>query len=317
MAADIQAMLLETARKLEERLGGEKPRALIGFDGFVDEIIDVVATRHSPTSYQRFATISQLAKRIADAAGLSTNLELVTTQVKLGGNGPIMANALAGLGVDVTYIGSVGYPAVHPVFEEFAAKCRVISICEPGHTDALEFDDGKLMLGKYQTLDQVRWERIVQLIPVPELAEIAGQAEGGGEELSGRLAAAEERLAGLVQAARGAQQSTAANAQRLDEINASLTALKGRVESQDEGPRLALIVAASALRSAVERGEPFAGELETYTALASDPAAVEPLTRYAETGIPTDSELAASASDAASRIVTATTALPPDASFLD
>lgn len=150
-----------------------------------------------------------------------------------------------------------------------------------------------------------------------ELAEIAGQAEGGGEELSGRLAAAEERLAGLVQAARGAQQSTAANAQRLDEINASLTALKGRVESQDEGPRLALIVAASALRSAVERGEPFAGELETYTALASDPAAVEPLTRYAETGIPTDSELAASASDAASRIVTATTALPPDASFLD
>src|SRR5690606_10680155 len=103
-------MLLETARKLEERLGGEKPRALIGFDGFVDEIIDVVATRHSPTSYQRFATISQLAKRIADAAGLSTNLELVTTQVKLGGNGPIMANALAGLGVDVTYIGSVGDP---------------------------------------------------------------------------------------------------------------------------------------------------------------------------------------------------------------
>ncbi|MFO7319961.1 MAG: PfkB family carbohydrate kinase [Bacillota bacterium] len=176
MAADIQAMLLETARKLEERLGGEKPRALIGFDGFVDEIIDVVATRHSPTSYQRFATIAQLAKRIADAAGLSTNLELVTTQVKLGGNGPIMANALAGLGVDVTYIGSVGYPAVHPVFEEFAAKCRVISICEPGHTDALEFDDGKLMLGKYQTLDQVRWERIVQLIPVPELAEIAGAA---------------------------------------------------------------------------------------------------------------------------------------------
>src|SRR5690606_25874988 len=50
---------------------------------------------------------------------------------------------------------------------------------------------------------------------------------------------------------------------------------------------------------------------------APDPAAVEPLTRYADTGVPTDAEQVAAASDAASRIVSATTALPPDAGFLD
>jgi len=149
-----------------------------------------------------------------------------------------------------------------------------------------------------------------------DLAQIAGQAEGSAE-LSGRLAAAEERITGSEQAAQEARQSATANAQRLDEIISRLTALEERVERQDEGPRLALIVAASALRSAVERGEPFAGELETYTALAPNPAAVEPLTRYADTGVPTDAELVAAASDAASRIVSATTALPPDAGFLD
>lgn len=175
MASDLKALLLNTARLLDERLG-QQQRALIGFDGFVDEIIDVVSTRHSPTSYERISTIAELARRIGDAAGLSTNLELVATQVKLGGNGPIMANALAGLGLEITYIGSVGYPTIHPVFEELAAKCRVISICEPGHTDALEFDDGKLMLGKHQPLKEVRWDRITERVPVDELASIAGSS---------------------------------------------------------------------------------------------------------------------------------------------
>ena len=175
MATDMKALLQETARTLEQRLS-EKHRALIGFDGFVDEIIDVVKTRHSPDHYERIPTIAELAQRIGEAAGLSTNLELVPTQVKLGGNGPIMANALSGMGLEVTYIGCVGYPTLHPVFEELAVKCRVISIAEPGHTDALEFDDGKVMLGKHQPLKDVRWDRIVERIPVQELAQIANES---------------------------------------------------------------------------------------------------------------------------------------------
>lgn len=175
MTVDLKGLLETTADELEKRLG-QKHRALIGFDGFVDEIIDVVKTRHSPDSYERISTMSELAQRIADAAGLSTNLELVATQVKLGGNGPIMANALTGLGIEITYIGSVGYPTVHPVFEELAANCRVIPIAEPGHTDALEFNDGKIMLGKHQPLKDVTWERITSCIPVEELAQIASQS---------------------------------------------------------------------------------------------------------------------------------------------
>src|SRR5690606_1424377 len=136
---------------LSETLLASHPtqRGLIGFDGFVDEIIDVVATRTSPDHYERIPTIAELARRIGDAAGLSTNLEMVPTQVKLGGNGPIMANALTSMGMAVTYIGCLGYPEIHPVFAELAEKCDVISVAEPGHTDALEFADGKVMLGKH------------------------------------------------------------------------------------------------------------------------------------------------------------------------
>jgi hypothetical protein len=36
----------------------------------------------------------------------------------------------------------------------------VVSIAEPGYTDAVEFEDGKVMLGKHQSLRQMNWANI-------------------------------------------------------------------------------------------------------------------------------------------------------------
>jgi len=134
--------------------------AFIGLDGFVDEILHVVDKRGSAVKYSRLATIGGLADRLAAAAGRSTNVELVGQMTKLGGNGPIMANALASFGFKVTYLGLLGYPNVHPVFADFASRAQVHSIAEPGYTDALEFEDGKIMLGKHESLKQMNWENI-------------------------------------------------------------------------------------------------------------------------------------------------------------
>src|SRR5277367_5637922 len=72
--------------------------ALIGLDGFVDEIIAVVDKRIDLKRYEAMKTISVLGQKILQAAGQSSNYELLVTQTKLGGNGPIMANALASAG---------------------------------------------------------------------------------------------------------------------------------------------------------------------------------------------------------------------------
>lgn len=136
--------------------------AFLGLDGFVDEILHVVDKRYSAEHYDRTPTITRLAERLAAAAGKSTNLELVSQLTKLGGNGPIMGNALAQLGLRVTYVGNLGYPNLHPVFEEFARRAEVHSIAPPGLTDALEFEDGKIMLGKHSSLKEITWENIVQ-----------------------------------------------------------------------------------------------------------------------------------------------------------
>src|SRR5262245_22672657 len=87
--------------------------AFVGLDGFVDEIIHVVDKRDDASTYRRISTIERFADRLAAAAGKSTNIELVNQRTKLGGNGPIMADALASFGLRVTYLGNLGYPTLH------------------------------------------------------------------------------------------------------------------------------------------------------------------------------------------------------------
>src|SRR6266516_3870738 len=136
--------------------------AFVGLDGFVDEILHVVDKRMDAQTYERVPSIARLAERIAEAASKSTNIELVNQLTKLGGNGPIMANALARFGLQVTYLGNLGYPYIHPIFHELVKQAEVHSIAEPGHTDALEFEDGKIGLGKQSSLKDVTWTNILE-----------------------------------------------------------------------------------------------------------------------------------------------------------
>ena len=134
--------------------------AFVGFDGFVDEILHVVDKRESMDKYSRLPTITKYAERLAAAANKSTNVEMVSQLTKLGGNGPIMANALASFGLKVCYLGNLGYPNLHPIFTDFAKRAEVHTIAEPGYTDAVEFEDGKIMHGKHKALRDVNWENI-------------------------------------------------------------------------------------------------------------------------------------------------------------
>lgn len=164
--------LASVAAKLRA-FDASRSSVLVGLDGFVDLIIDVVDKRTGPESYTRLDTIGSLGDRISRAAGLSSNVELVVRQEKLGGNGPIMANALLEAGFPVTYIGSLGQPSVHPVFAEMASRCKACySLTAPGTTDALEFRDGKIMLGKHQSLKEVTYARMLEVVGTAKLRSI-------------------------------------------------------------------------------------------------------------------------------------------------
>lgn len=157
-------------------------RSCVGFDGFIDSIIHVVDQRHSMKhdDYERIHTIPQFAARCGSAANRSANLELVVNDTRFGGNGPLLSSALGSLGSGVTYIGAVSleddWKAVDPIYQPFVDLCeRVIPLCPPGRTDALEFDDGKIMLGKPESVQRVTWDRIKEVVGLDQLIEIFDQ----------------------------------------------------------------------------------------------------------------------------------------------
>lgn len=157
-------------------------KAVLGFDGFVDQILHVVKTRTDANNYVRMETLKEFGEFISKAAGLSANIEFVPIQNKLGGNGPIMSNALSNYNLDVTYIGAVGEYSINPVFNEMSKKSTIINISNPGLTDAVEFLDGKLMIGKRECLKDVNWSKLKEKVGVKKLTSLLSDAQLVGLE---------------------------------------------------------------------------------------------------------------------------------------
>jgi len=152
--------------------------SVVGLDGFVDKIVTPVDKRHGlKQNFDAIETIDALGSRISAAAGKSANIELFPRFDKLGGNGPIMANAHVSLGLAVRYIGALGHPSIDPVFEEFARKTNAVSLANPGITTALEFKDGKLMLGNTSSLEEIDFARIIEVTGEGAFIDMLAKAE--------------------------------------------------------------------------------------------------------------------------------------------
>ncbi|MDR0353850.1 MAG: carbohydrate kinase family protein [Opitutaceae bacterium] len=152
--------------------------ALVGLDGFVDTIVTPVALRTGQgENFTPIDTITAFGQRVLSAAGKSTNIEFYPRMEKLGGNGPIMANALLAAGTRLTYIGALGQDTLHPVFEDMAARSETHTLCAPARTTAVEFDDGKLMLGQMKSFDEITYTKLIETIPPPRLAALLADAD--------------------------------------------------------------------------------------------------------------------------------------------
>ncbi len=170
-----------------------------------------------------------------------------------------------------------------------------------------------------------------------ELEALRG--EMGAADAGVDAAALEERLSGLEQAIAAAGQASTAEA-ALQAIEERLAALEGgaavaqveervsalegtlgevsqQVEAQAGQPDTALIIAASALQAAIDRGQPFMTELETLAALDPDAEQVAALRDMAASGVPTRAQIASELSQAADAMVTAERPVDPDAGIWD
>ena len=148
---------------------------VVGFDGFVDTIVHAVDKRDGE-KFSRIQTISDFGNRILSAAGKSSNIEIVPQKTLIGGNGPILANALYNFGVNVKYIGTLGNCS-NNIFEDFAKKTSAVSIGDYSETCAIEFSDGKILLGQMPSMVNSNIESILSKIPEGQLIDIFDKSD--------------------------------------------------------------------------------------------------------------------------------------------
>ena len=147
--------------KLREASGsGIRERIFVGFDGFEDKIQRVVRSGDDDINTEYFKTIHEFSVATGKAAGKSSQFQLITKIQKLGGNAPIMAHSLGTLGIKNTCMASMGYPDLRPVFKSLHKNVKAINVCDPGETNALEFNDGKLILSEMSSFKSFNWEAL-------------------------------------------------------------------------------------------------------------------------------------------------------------
>ncbi|MER8807392.1 phage tail protein [Mesorhizobium australicum] len=125
-----------------------------------------------------------------------------------------------------------------------------------------------------------------------------------------------EKLAGLDALVKSTGESAKAQEGRLSALEQSVSQLSGKVDAQASQPKIALAIAASALKAALDRGAPFSAELDTLAAISPDAPELATLRPYAEKGVPTRTEIASKMDAAANAMVAAATPVDQNAGFL-
>lgn len=190
--------------------------------------------------------------------------------------------------------------------------------------------DGDVVARLSAALDQVKTD-VAALKAAPQ----------AGDGADGKIAALSDRIAQLETALAAADKNPAAPVD-LGPVNEKLDALDGKIKSADQAagtldgrvvaleqlasqlsgkvdaqasqPKIALAIAASALKAALDRGAPFTAELDTFAAVRPDAPQIAVLRPYAEKGLPTRVDLAATMSDAANAMIAAATPVDPNQS---
>lgn len=120
---------------------------------------------------------------------------------------------------------------------------------------------------------------------------------------------AEAALAEVEQQLASAGEAATANAARLDDIEARIGELENSGSER--------VIAVSALKAAIDRGQPFMTELETYAGLDAEAAEVGELRDFAADGVATRAQIAEEAGPAAQAMVAASAGVDETAGIMD
>lgn len=143
---------------------------VLGFDGYCDRIRKVLADRTSADTYATMDSMADLVDRFEQSVELknSCSLEWTVTEMRAGGHTANVGRAYKNFGVSPTLVGTFG-EGENTVFEEEFPEQQLRSLGRPSITDAIEFNDGKVMLNDVRSMSSLDWERVTEQVGMEEL----------------------------------------------------------------------------------------------------------------------------------------------------
>jgi len=248
-----------------------------------------------------------------------------STPVKQGGMSSLAAGvigavlALGGLyGLQAAgVVGSPGSTAAAPSLEPLESQIAALK----SELDGLKSAPAAVDSGVTSALDQIKsdvasLQSAVQTGGAGDGAAVAALDErikkletAPAQDVDGKIAAVESKVT-------AAADSLANSDTRIGTLEQSLGTLADKVEQQASQPKVALAIAATALKSAVDRGGPFAAEAETFAAIAPNAPELAALRQYADQGVATVADLVASFPQSADAMIAASQPEDPNAGVL-
>ncbi|MCI9149758.1 MAG: hypothetical protein HFI42_04555 [Lachnospiraceae bacterium] len=152
-------------------------RIFAGFDGYIDVLAKPVQRSSQQGDLLFFETISEFGAYLQTKAAKSCSVELHKIAKKAGGNAVIFSQVISGLGVNTSCTGAFGYPQMLKDFTQTNDRLQLISVSEPGYCTALEFSDGKVMLGENGDLNELDYDQIQERVGRDRLCRLLDQAD--------------------------------------------------------------------------------------------------------------------------------------------
>lgn len=141
------------------------------------------------------------------------------------------------------------------------------------------------------------------------------QMDANLDALTARIQTLEAQLAAASSKADEASANVSSDKNTITALQEQLAAIQEKITENNRQPNMAALIAANALKNAVDRGGSYVAELETFSSLHPHDSAVEMLSQHASTGIPTINDLSAWFNPVADKIIATTNKPAPDASL--
>lgn len=163
--------------KVTDYLRNVQGKVVLGIDGFIDQVWQVVETRTTNNEIVLIDKMKRFGEIIVERGEGGMANELIKKRRSCGGFVANTGRTIGKLDMSPVLLAMFGKDIVDPIFNEFMKDCTVISVGDPVVSNILEFSDGKIMMPYLKELLEFNWDQLVQRMGHDKLKSIFAEAD--------------------------------------------------------------------------------------------------------------------------------------------